>query len=89
MPLVAVFHANSELEANMVRELLTHHGVPALARCTDPLRGVQLPLPHGLAPEWGQVEVDAAQAGAAREIIAGFFSSAAQALPPEPEPGSG
>jgi len=81
MRLVAVYHAPDELLANTVRDLLRHHGLAAITRCTDLFRSLMLPLPPLLRPEWGEVQVQEAEADRAREIIASFFSAEAEVLP--------
>ena len=86
MRLVAVYQASDELSANTVRDLLRHHEIAAVARCTDLFRTMLLPLPLLLRREWGVVQVQEADAEYAREIIASFFSADAEVLPTdEPE----
>ena len=60
MRLVAVYQASDELSANTVRDLLRHHEIAAVARCTDLFRTMLLPLPLLLRREWGVVQVQEA-----------------------------
>lgn len=81
MRLVTVYHAPDELLANTVRDLLRHHQIAAVARCTDMFRTLMVPLPQVLRPVWGEVRVKPEDEERAREIIDSFFSKDAEILP--------
>ena len=74
-PLVAIFSAQNESEANIVRGLLEASGIPALV---NPLSG---PALGGIfqpdETRWGDILVSASEADAARSAIAEATHSAA------------